>query len=126
MSKGKYIVLGFLVGGTISATTALLTTPTSGREVRSKIKEQSNELITVLEDLVQDGIRLKDQIAKTSKEGVVAITELTEDIKGAVEDWKESIGPNQANIEKYLEQIETSIKELEEKVSSSTDNNSEA
>lgn len=124
MSKGKYIVIGFFVGGTISAAAALLTTPTSGREVRVKVKEQGTEILGLVEDLVEDGMRLKDQIAKTSKEGITVITELTEDIKNAVEDWKESINPNQDNIEKYLEQIEASIKELEEKVSQ-PDNNSE-
>lgn len=126
MSKGKFMVIGFFVGGTISAATALLTTPVSGREVRIKLKSQGTELASIVEDLVEDGMRLKNQIAKTSKEGVTVITELTEDIKVAVEEWKESISPNQKNIEKYLEQIEASIKELEEKVSSSNKNSSEA
>lgn len=126
MSKGKYVVIGFFVGGTISAATALLTTPASERDVRVKLKTQGTELVSLVEDLVEDGMRLKDQIAKTSKEGITAVSELTEDIKVAVEDWKESINPNQKNIEKYLGQIEASIKELEEKVSQSNKKNSEA
>src|SRR5699024_4243554 len=101
---------------TLSAATALLTTPTSGRELREKVKEQSSEWKKIVDDIVQDGIRLKDQIAKTSKEGVALINELTNEMKTSVEEWKSAIEPHQENIHEYLEEIEASIKQLEEKM----------
>lgn len=116
MSKGKSIALGFIVGGTISAAAALLTTPTSGRELRYQIKQQSIEWKRIVDDIIEDGLRLKDQIAKTSKEGVALINELTEEMKTSVEEWKSAIEPHQENIYEYLEQIEASIKELEDKI----------
>lgn len=121
MSKAKYMLMGLVVGGTISAATALLTAPTSGRVVREKVKEQGVELVKVFDDIIKDSLKLKEQIAKTSKEGIALINELTLDVKTSVEDWKNSTGPNQDNIKKYLEQIETSIKELEEKVNTQKD-----
>lgn len=117
MSKGKYMLIGFVVGGTISAAAALLTAPASGREVRNRVKEQGVELKKITDDIIQDGMKLKDQIARTSKDGVALIAELTQDMRKSVEDWKGSITPNQDNIQSYLEQIETSIKELEDKIS---------
>jgi len=116
MSKGKSIAIGFIVGGTISAATALLTAPSSGRELRRQIKEQSLEWKRIVDDIIQDGLRLKDQIAKTSKEGVALINELTSEMKTSVEEWKNAIEPHQENIYEYLEQIESSIKDLENKI----------
>ena len=37
-------------------------------------------------------------------------------MKTSIEEWKIAIEPNQDNIHDYLEQIETSIKNLEEKL----------
>ncbi len=116
MSKGKSILIGFIVGGTISAATTLLTTPSSGRELRYRVKQQSIEWKKIVDDIIQDGLRLKDQIAKTSKEGVALINDLTQEMKTSVEEWKSAIEPHQENIHEYLEQIEASIKDLEEKI----------
>ena len=118
MSKGRAVVIGFIVGGTISAAAALLTTPSSGRELRGRIKEQSSEWKQTIDEIIQEGINLKDQIAKTSKEGVALINELTDEMKTSVEDWKNAIEPHQENIHEYLEQIEASIKDLEQKIES--------
>lgn len=116
MSRGKSLLLGFLVGGTISAAATLLSAPTSGRNLRSQIKEQSLEWKETIEDLVQDGMKLKEQITQTSKEGIALVNELTQEMKKSVEDWKAAVEPHQDNIHEYLEQIEFSLKELEEKI----------
>ncbi len=43
MAKGKSFLIGFLIGGTVSAATTLLSTPSSGKELRERIKQQSIE-----------------------------------------------------------------------------------
>jgi|SRR5690625_366505 len=116
MSRGKSLLLGFLVGGTISAAATLLSTPTSGRELREQIKVQSKEWKETIDDLIQDGLKLKDQIAQTSKEGIALVNELTQEMKSSVEEWKAAVEPHQENIHEYLEQIEMSLKELEDKI----------
>lgn len=116
MSKGKSLVIGIVVGGTISAATALLTTPTSGQVLRNRVKEQGLEWKQIVEEIIQDGWKLKDQIAKTSKEGVALINELTDEMKTSVDEWKNAIEPHQENIHEYLEEIEASIKALEVKM----------
>lgn len=116
MSRGKSFAVGFFVAGTVSAATALVLAPTSGRDIRVKVKEQGAEWKRIAEDIIQDGLRLKDQIAKTSKEGVALINDLTDEMKTSIEEWKEAIEPHQENIYDYLEQIEASIKDLEDKI----------
>ncbi|MBS3680529.1 YtxH domain-containing protein [Ornithinibacillus massiliensis] len=119
MAKGKSLMLGIMVGGVVGAVTTLLTTPSSGKEFRNKVKDQSQEWMELLENLKLDGLRLKNQIAATSKEGVSLIKDLTHEMKSSIVEWKESVEPHQKNIHQYLEQIESSLKDLEEKVNAS-------
>lgn len=116
MSKGKSIALGLLVGGAAGAVVSLLTTPSSGKELRSQIFSQVNEWKDMIDSIIEDGLTLKDQIAQTSKEGVALISELTEEMKTSVNEWKSAVEPSQDNIHTYLEEIEASIKDLEEKL----------
>lgn len=116
MSKGKSILLGILVGTSASALTTLLTTPSSGKDVRVRIKDQSFEWKDSIDEIIQEGLNLKNQIAKTSKEGAALINDLTQEMKTSIEEWKIAVEPNQENIHDYLEQIETSIKDLEAKL----------
>lgn len=116
MAKGRSLLLGFMVGGTISAITTLLSTPTSGRKLRVNVKKQGIEWKDMITNLKQDSLRLKNKIAKTSKEGAVLIKNLTQEMKTSVEEWKTAVEPHQDNIYEYLEQIELSLKDLEDKI----------
>src|SRR5699024_8439804 len=101
----------------VSAATALLVTPSSGKDLREQIKSQSGEWKRIVDDIIQDGIRLKNQIATTSKEDVALINELTDEMKTSIDEWKEAIELHQENIHEYLEEIDASIKDLETKLS---------
>ncbi|MGM8212058.1 YtxH domain-containing protein [Virgibacillus sp. W0430] len=122
MSRSKSLLLGFIIGGTVSAAATLLSTPSSGRDLRDRMKEQSLEWKDMLDNLFQDVLRLKDQIAKTSKEGAALINELTQEMKSSIDEWKIAIEPNQENMLEYLEQIEASIKDLEKKINTKKEN----
>ncbi|WP_369801981.1 YtxH domain-containing protein [Oceanobacillus sp. Castelsardo] len=120
LSRTKSLVLGLIVGGAVSASIALLTTPSSGRDFRNRFREQ--DMKELLNNLKEDGLRLKRQITETSKESASLIKDLTQDIKKSVEEWKDTVEPHQENIHKYLEQIENSLRDLEEKVKTTTTN----
>lgn len=116
MSKTKSFLLGIAVGGVVSATATLFTAPLSGKDMRLRAKQQGSEWMELLESVKRDGLKLKNQITQTSKEGAAMIKELTQEIKTSISEWKDSVEPHQEKIQEYLEQIETSLKELEEKV----------
>ncbi len=118
MANGKSLLLGLMVGGAISAAATLLTTPSSGKDLRGRVKDQGFEWKDMIANLKQDGLRLKEQLTETSKEGAALIKELTQEMKKSVEEWKQTVEPHQENIHQYLEQIETSLMDLEEKVKS--------
>ena len=111
MFKGKSLVLGLLVGGTIGVSATLLSTPESGRDIRFRIKDQLIEMKNLI-------IGLTDQLRETSKEGAVTIKKMTEEMKNSVQEWKNTVEPHQESIYQYLEQIESSLKDLEDKVKS--------
>ncbi|WP_106498095.1 YtxH domain-containing protein [Lentibacillus sp. Marseille-P4043] len=116
MANGRSLLLGFVVGGVVSATATLLSTPSSGKDLRIRAKQQGVEWKQMIANLRRDGMRLKEQITSTSKEGATLVKELTKEMMVSVQDWKESVGPHQENIQRYLEQIESSLKDLEDKM----------
>src|SRR5690625_4644171 len=116
MSRGKSFLLGFMIGGAATTIATLLSTPSSGKDLRRCVKKQSIEWRVMLDNEKQDALNLKTQVRKTSKEGVALISDLTQEMRKSVEDWKSAVEPHQENIQEYLEHIELSIKDLEEKV----------
>src|SRR5690625_5703932 len=116
MSKGRSSLLGSVVGTTTSAGVTMSTTPSTSKDVRVRIKDQSIEWKNSIDNIIQEGLNLKNQIAKTSKEGAALINELTQEMQTSIEEWKIAVEPSQNNIHEYLEQIEVSIKDLETKL----------
>ncbi|MDY0407818.1 YtxH domain-containing protein [Virgibacillus soli] len=116
MARSKSLLLGFVVGGVVTATTTLLSTPASGKDMRLRMKQQSLEWKELFENLMRDSFKLKDQLTKTSKEGSSLIKNLTKEMKVSITEWKASVQPHQENIKHYLEEIESSLKDLEDKI----------
>lgn len=115
MGKGKSLLLGFVVGGVVSASATLLSAPKSGEQLRHQAKSSSTRFKHTLENLKDEGKDLTDQIARTSKEGATLLKDLSADVKTSIESWKNTIEPHQRNIQKHLQEIEKSLKELEDK-----------
>ncbi|GEL78388.1 YtxH domain-containing protein [Tenuibacillus multivorans] len=116
MANGKSLMLGVLFGSVVGASVSLLTTPSSGEELRSKVKDQSTRLRDLAQQIREDGLDLKNQLFKTSKEGAALLKDISQDIQTSIESWKETIEPHQENLQEHLQQIEESIKELEDKM----------
>ncbi len=116
MASGKSLALGVLFGSVVGASVSLLTTPSSGEELRTKVKDQSDRLRDIAQQIREDGLDLKNQLTQTSKEGAALLKDLSQDIKVSIESWKETIEPHQESLQEHLKQIEDSIKELEDKL----------
>src|SRR5690625_7723708 len=77
-----------VIGGTVSAIATLLSAPSSGRELRENIKDQSIEWKEMLINLKDDGLRLKKQLEETSKEGKIGRASCRERKERMVEEDK--------------------------------------
>ncbi|MCR2821074.1 YtxH domain-containing protein [Lederbergia panacisoli] len=112
----KALAYGILVGGVVGAATALLTAPSSGKELRSQLKESKGEWIRIAQDLKEDAMDIKNSVAKVSKEGKEIIKELAGDVKMAVEEWQRDIEPNIEAMQEEMREIQNTIAQLEQKL----------
>ncbi|WP_066191931.1 MULTISPECIES: YtxH domain-containing protein [Gracilibacillus] len=119
MMNAKSLVVGILAGSVVGAAATLLSTPKAGKELRTDVKVKGEEAKRYINHLKTEGVDLREQISKTSKEGAALIKDLAADIKESIETWKKTVEPHQKNIQKYLTQIEKSLKELEDKTKES-------
>jgi len=118
MSRGKSFFLGMLVGGAIGSAVVLLTSPSSGKELRDRIQLNRQKLDDLLNELKTEGSHLKEQITNTAKESIEIVKEVTSDLNKSIQVWKKDIDPHKQAIQQELKEIEAKIKELEESISS--------
>jgi len=114
--NSKALAYGILVGGVVGAATALLTAPSSGKELRNQLKESKSEWIRIAQDLKEDAMDIKNSVAKVSKEGKEIIKELAGDVKMAVEEWQRDIEPNIEAMQEEMKDIQNTIAQLEQKL----------
>ncbi|MBW8349640.1 YtxH domain-containing protein [Bacillus sp. IITD106] len=112
----KALAYGVLIGGVVGAAAALLTAPSSGKELRNQLKESKGEWIRIAQDLKEDAIDIKNSVAKVSKEGKEIIKELAGDVKMAVEEWQKEIEPNISAMQEEMREIQNTISQLEQKL----------
>lgn len=117
MSKGNSsFVVGVVVGGVIGSLTMLLSTPKSGSELRSAIKENSRDLSEKLFHLKNEAKDFLSLIETSTKEGTQVVKEFAEDVQKTIHEWKKEIEPHQVNIQREMKEIEETLQQLEEAV----------
>lgn len=116
MTKTKSFITGLLCGGAIAGIAALLAAPSSGTELRRKLKERSEDLKQSLTTLKDDTKLLTGQVVQTASEGKDVFIELTGDVQKAFSSWKEETSPNLETIKREIEEIHHSINHLQKSV----------
>lgn len=116
MSKAKSFLTGVICGGAVAGLAVLFSTPSSGKDMRHKLKEKGTDLKKTLADITADTKLLKRQIAETASEGKEVMQELKEDMHETLSTWKEDISQNKRHIEHEIEEIQKSIEKLQQTV----------
>jgi gas vesicle protein len=114
--KAKSLFYGVVAGSIIGSVSILLTTPSSGKEIRTELKNTKDEWSLMLNELKSNLRKLINSIQFLSKEGKDAAKELTTDLKSSIEQWKQSTEPNNNNLQNEITNIQKTIEELEEKL----------
>ncbi|MDC2863693.1 MULTISPECIES: YtxH domain-containing protein [unclassified Bacillus (in: firmicutes)] len=116
MSKSKSFLTGVICGGAVAGLAVLFSTPSSGKDMRGKLKEKGNDIKKTLADITADTKLLKRQIVETASEGKEVIQELKDDMHETFSTWRQDISQNKRHIELEIENIQKSIEKLQQAV----------
>ncbi|MCP8968209.1 YtxH domain-containing protein [Ectobacillus ponti] len=113
MSKTKAFAAGVLFGSVAAGIAALLTAPSSGRELRKKVAQKGIELKGQLDGFKDDTLLLKEQAIQTVHDSKEVFIELKDDMQKALSSWKAETAQNKENIQKEIDALQRSIEELQ-------------
>ncbi|KMJ57924.1 hypothetical protein AB685_13900 [Bacillus sp. LL01] len=118
--NGKSFIYGILLGGTIAGISTLLTTPTSGATRRAQVKSAARNIQSTLNELKQEAIQVKDQVAQALEEGKATVGNIAEEIQVSVDLWQNSIKPHQESIQQNIANLEKELENLEKEMAKNT------
>ncbi|MEC1405879.1 YtxH domain-containing protein [Bacillus halotolerans] len=113
MADGRSLLTGLFVGGIIGGAAVLLSAPSSGKQLREKIKTNCDSFEETIKRLKSDGLTLKDQLVKAAKESADVIKDVSGELQTSIKKWQEEIKPHQQDLQKEFADIEEKIKQLE-------------
>ncbi|HWO98792.1 MAG TPA: hypothetical protein VNM45_21250 [Bacillus sp. (in: firmicutes)] len=116
MNRMKSLALGILTGGIAVGAGILLSTPYSGKELRSRMHSGKKKSEEALLDLKNRTKHIKDQIQHTTKTNNIIVKNIIGDLSQSVEKWKQSTIPHQQAIQSHLNEIQHSLTNLEQQV----------
>jgi gas vesicle protein len=120
MMKMKSLLIGFVTGAIVAGTATILSTPSSGRNLRIRLQNSKDELLATAEELLTKIYEIKNEAlaaAQLSKESIMLFIS---DVQFLIEDWKREMEPSKTELVKHIQEIETSLKELEDLIPTST------
>ena len=113
MASGRSLLTGLFVGGIIGGAAVLLTAPSSGKQLREKMKTNYDSFEETIKRLKSDGLALKDQLIKAAKESTDVIKVVGGELQTSIKKWQEEIKPHQQDLQKEIADIEEKIRQLE-------------
>ncbi|KSU62127.1 hypothetical protein AS034_08305 [[Bacillus] enclensis] len=120
--KVKSLTYGLIIGGVVGSVVSLLSTPSSGRELRSQIKSKKEDWSEVFEEMKVHLGDLKDSISSLSQEGKETVQQISKDLQASVKQWQASTEPNNQKLQQEIQLIQTKIEELENSLNNTNKN----
>ncbi|MGX1265040.1 gas vesicle protein [Rossellomorea marisflavi] len=114
--KVKSLMYGLIVGGIVAGAGSLLSAPSSGKELRGKLKDKQNDWKLTLEDLKERANELKASIGTLSQESKETVLQLSKDLQASIKEWQISTAPNNERLQKEIETVRQTIEDLEKSI----------
>lgn len=115
--KTKPLLIGFISGFTVAGISVLLSTPSSGKELRGKLQDSKEEAMTMLQNMKESITQLKVEAASATAIGKSQITYFMNEMKDLISDWQKDASMHTNNIQMQINDVETAIQELEAAIS---------
>ncbi|MCC5802954.1 YtxH domain-containing protein [Rossellomorea vietnamensis] len=119
----KSLAYGLLIGGVVGGVASLLTSPSSGKEIRAQIKDKKDDWTVVIEDMKGHIGELKESIGTLSQEGKETVLQLSKDLQASFKQWQASTEPNNQRLQEEIQSIQRTIEELEKSINSANTTN---
>lgn len=114
--KASTFLLGLATGTVAAAITVLYSTPQSGSELRTTVKDASTDLKELFSDVKEKVNNLKGSISNLTKEAKETVPGAVGGLKQSLENWQESTEPNKKRLEKELSAIQAALENLEQSI----------
>ncbi|KPL61526.1 YtxH domain-containing protein [Rossellomorea vietnamensis] len=119
----KSLAYGLLIGGVVGGIASLLTSPSSGKEIRAQIKDKKDDWTAVIEEMKGHIGELKESIGTLSQEGKETVLQLSKDLQASFKQWQASTEPNNQRLQEEIQSIQRTIEELEKSINSANTTN---
>lgn len=123
MSKKKFL-LGATTGALIGAAAVIFTTPQSGQQVRSKIKQNIHTAQLNFADVKDQSKHVIQAITTLSNEVKYNIPPIINELKDSFSAFQVDIQPNVENLQQEIDQLNSSIGEIEKNLNDFNQKNS--
>ena len=110
--KASTFFLGLAAGSVAAAVTVLYSTPQSGSELRTTVRDASTDMKEMFKDVKGKVDDLKESISHLTKEAKETVPAAIDGIKGSVEQWQQSTEPNRERMEKEIIRNSKALEEL--------------
>ncbi|WP_223700800.1 YtxH domain-containing protein [Sutcliffiella deserti] len=111
--NGKSLISGIVVGSVIAGVSTLLTTPSSGESMRSKVRTTKEQAKLTFTELKSEAMQIKSNVSNVVEESKTVIPNVSKDLKTSLEIWQDSIRPHQENIQDNIALVEKEVEKLE-------------
>ncbi|MFC7784840.1 MULTISPECIES: YtxH domain-containing protein [unclassified Rossellomorea] len=119
----KSLAYGLLIGGVVGGVASLLTSPSSGKEIRAQIKDKKDDWTGVIEEMKLHIGELKESIGTLSQEGKETVLQLSKDLQASFKQWQASTEPNNRRLQEEIQSIQRTIEDLERSINSANTTN---
>lgn len=114
--KASTFFLGIVTGTAAAAITVLYSTPKSGVELRTTVRDYSSDLKEMCSDVKEKIIKLNGSVLKLSKEAKETIPGAVDGLKQSFDKWQQTTEPNKNRLEIELSAIQEALETLEQSI----------
>ncbi|WP_044337787.1 YtxH domain-containing protein [Rossellomorea aquimaris] len=119
----KSLAYGLLIGGVVGGVASLLTSPSSGKEIRAQIKDKKDDWSEIIDEMKVHIGELKESIGTLSQEGKETVLQLSKDLQASFKQWQASTEPNNRRLQEEIQSIQRTIEDLEKSINSANTTN---
>jgi gas vesicle protein len=112
MKKSNWLA-GLIIGGMAGAVTTLLTTPSSGKDLKKNLRKTKDFMKETAKEVISNTDYLKQTVSQFLHEGKTVIPQTSKELKESIKLWQENIQSNKNAIEEGVHHIQVSVKNLE-------------